>query len=223
MTHSGFFGIILNMADTRNSFQKFLMPQNSVAETFIASILAMVAVFIIFQRGAYGDIWFLYSTYFFICIFLFFSSTAIIIFGNKSKALFKTTQVLGSFIIFVIGVFYAFTLLVISGVTNLHPLDYLFSVFLLITITRFILLYFILVVGKEVDYVFKAMPGIKNDKINLIFILLFLSISLFMFFGNTSVLSVALGRAFFTSVFLIDLLSFIKSRNKKIFVLPEKS
>jgi len=211
------------MTDTRNSFQKFLMPQNSVAEIFISSILVMAAIILIFQRGNYGDIWFLFLLCFAVCAFLLFSSTVINVFNFQNKKLLKLTQIFGSTMVFIISIFYAFTLLVITGISNIQPIDYLFSIFLFITIIRFVLLYIILVVGKEVDYVFKTMPGIKNDNINFFIILALLLVSLFIFYKYSSILSIALGRAFFTAVLLIDTLTFIKTWNRNTVILAKKS
>jgi hypothetical protein len=67
------------------------------------------------------------------------------------------------------------------------------------------------------------MPGIKNDNINFFIILALLLVSLFIFYKNSSILSIALGRAFFTAVLLIDTLTFINTWNRNTVILTKKS
>lgn len=204
--------------DKRNSFNKFLLPQNTISDTFIASILILISIYYLITRNSYTEM------LPFILIIALISSYSLVAtllikffhIGVKNRRILKSIQITGSIQIFIISIFYTFTLLAIFDFNKISPINYIFLFYSFLMVLRFIFLYFILTNknSDDITRIFKIMPESKILIKNNILLILITMLSIYLYFKNTDILSIALGQSFFASVICFDIIKFIKNKRE---------
>lgn len=213
----------MNAKKIEELFYKYLYPQNSSAEIFLASLLLLFSYFYNQIRySAIAEIDPRLSPAIFLCMIIpataLTISTRKIFFGiNRNEGL-KFLQRLGTFVILIISFFYSFFVIgsIIYTKAGIVLIDYFVLVLSGITILRGLFIYADVKYAKG-DEIDKYMPDARNLNIHPIIIILVSFVSLLLLLQESKSAMITLGRAYYLGVFVFGIINSIDVFKKKIF------
>ena len=111
---------------------------------------------------------------------------------------------------------YVVTSLIFVNLNNI--IDYLFIFYASLVILRTLIIIGIIRTNsiKELGNHFMKMPLAKNNHINFYILIIITTCAFYVYYQNIEILSLALGRSFYISAFLLDIIFVFKKNNKKI-------
>ena len=191
---------------------RFLFPQYSVSEVFLATSLLIVNSFVLFYKPYNIEELYQYILSLFIYLVIFILS-AKILFAKKVKNKNHLLPIQWAGIIFILAIstYYVIEQLQSYNLNYLSYLDYFFLSFAILVLIRFSILFLIFtntksrLLNRLAHTIFSSMPKAKHHDLPPFPIMLALMISLIIYFVNIENQIIALGYALFSGMLFLDL------------------
>ena len=199
----------------------FFLPRHTVSEVFLISILVLTTLPFLISGGF--PVWeyevAVLTVILLVLLLLFTTSTILFFRKNLNTYSLQFIQIVGGFIISIVGVLYVFKVLSTIGFHDLTVFNYFLLFYAFAESARFVLLF--VRYGRPKGYVdvgkrIAAMRSAKHIEIHPIWIVSILIISFVVYFKELDNLIIALASSFYIGVFGLDIVTYLTRKKEAI-------